>query len=46
MLLILLLVNKYAMSSEKISVMSVAPLIAEAIKNVHEENPMTHLFQE
>ena len=36
--------NKYAVASEKISVMSIAPMIAEAIKNVHEDSPMSHLF--
>ena len=36
--------NKYAIASEKIAMMSIAPLIAEAIKNVHEESSMAHLF--
>jgi len=36
--------NKYAVASEKISVISIAPMIAEAIKNVHEDSPMSHLF--
>jgi ribose-phosphate pyrophosphokinase len=36
--------NKYAVASDKIEVMSIAPLIADAIKNVHEESSMSHLF--
>lgn len=37
--------NKYAIVSEKIEVMSIAPLLASAIEGVHKETSISHLFE-
>ena len=38
--------NKYAVASGKIEIISIAPLLASAIKNVHEETSVGNLFEE